>query len=259
MFRTLDERCYDRQFGGYQEFFYKDWEVITDPKEAGYVGAINTKTYNSHLHILEAWTQLYKETKDPLVALRLGELIQINTTTVKHPRYPCNVDGWNRDWTLIETERNLRASYGHDVECAWLVLEAGKALGQQPATLRNWAQTICDHSIRFGYDPEHGGFYGSGPLTGTSDDRTKIWWTQSEALVAMLTMRTLTGEQKYQDIFEKTFRFVERHHVADKGGWWATLNEDGSLGERQVRTSMWQGAYHNGRALLLCEQLLKKQ
>jgi len=75
----------------------------------------------------------------------------------------------------------------------------------------------------------------------------------------MLTMRALTGEQKYQDIFEKTFRFVERHHLADKGGWWATLNEDGRLGERQVRTSMWQGAYHNGRALLICEQLLKEQ
>ena len=259
LFQTLEEHCYDREYGGYREFFDKDWRLITDPKQSGYVGAINTKTYNSHLHILEAWTQLYSETKDQLVAERLSELIQINTITVKHPLHPCNVDAWNPDWSLIETEKNLRTSYGHDVECAWLVLEAGKALGRSPATLRNWAQTICEHSIEFGYDRTHGGFFASGPLTGASDDQKKIWWTQAEALVAMLVMHRLTGDDKYREIFEDSFRFVEQHHLAKEGGWWATLDADGMLGRSRVRTSMWQGAYHNGRALLMCEQLLREK
>lgn len=257
LFRTLEQHCYDQEFGGYREFFYDDWRLITDPSESGYVGAINTKTYNSHLHILEAWTQLYNETKDPLVAERLVELIQINTVTVKHPDHPCNVDGWNPDWTLIETEQNLRTSYGHDVECAWLVLEAGNALGRKPATMRNWAETICEHSIKYGYDRAHGGFFASGPLSGPSDDRRKIWWTQAEAMVAMLVMHRLTGDEKYREIFEDSFRFVEQYHLAKDGGWWATLEADGTLGQSQVRTSMWQGAYHNGRALLICERLLR--
>lgn len=259
LFHTLEEHCYDRQFGGYQEFFYQDWRLITDPNESGYVGAINTKTYNSHLHILEAWTQLYLETDDPQVARRLGELIQVNTVTVKHPKHACNVDAWNRDWTLINTETNLRTSYGHDVECAWLLLEAGEALGRKPATLRNWAQSICEHSIQFGYDAAHGGFFGSGPLTGPSDDREKIWWTQAEALVSMLKMHRLTGDEKYREIFLKTFRFIEQHHLARQGGWWATLDEDGSPARSNVRTSMWQGAYHNGRALLICEKMLREE
>ncbi len=257
LFRTLDEHCYDREHGGYQEFFHEDWRLVTAPSQAGYVGAIGTKTYNTHLHLLEAFAQLYRETEDPLVGRRLAELIQINTVTVKDPLHPCNIDGWFPDWRMIETPRNLRASYGHDVECSWLVLDAAEALAIQPAVLRSWAKSLCDNAIKWGHDPIHQGFFYTGPRASTSDDRKKEWWTQTEVLVAMLTMHQLTGEQHYRDLFDETFDFVERHQIADVGGWWATLNEDGSVGENQTRTSMWQGAYHNGRALLRCEQMLR--
>ncbi len=259
LYQTLEKRCHDDQHGGYHEFFTEDWQLITDPTQSGYVGAVNTKTYNSHLHLLEAFTQLYRVTQDADVGRRLHELIQINTLTVKHPAFNCNIDGWHPDWTMIQTARNLRASYGHDVECAWLVLDAADALGQRPALLRSWAKSICDHAILYGRDRAHGGFFYTGPLGELSDDRKKEWWTQSEALVAMLTLEQLTGDKQYRQIFEETLDFIEQHHISTMGGWLATVNEDGSPGERQTRTSMWQGAYHNGRALLLCEQLLLRR
>ncbi len=222
------------------------------------MGAIGTKTYNTHLHVLEAFAQLYRETMDPLVGRRLAELIQINTVTVKHPLHPCNIDGWKPDWTMIETPQNLRASYGHDVECSWLVLDAAETLAIQPAVLRSWAKSLCDHAIQWGHDPVHHGFFYTGPLGSDSDDRKKEWWTQTEVLVAMLTMHQLTGEPRYRELFEETLDFIEQHQIAAEGGWWATLREDGSVGENRTRTSMWQGAYHNGRALLLCEKLLRQ-
>lgn len=258
LFHTIEENCYDRLHGGYQEFFYDDWRLVTDPAESGYVGAIGTKTYNSHLHLLEAFTPLYRETQDMQVAKRLSELIQISTLTVKHPDFPCNIDAWHPDWSLVDTPRNLRASYGHDVECTWLVLDAAEALGRPAATLRTWAQAMCDHAILRGYDHQHGGFYYTGPLGQPSDDRKKEWWTQAEALVAMLTLQQLTGDDRYREIFDQTLDFVERHQISESGGWWATVQADGSLGPRKSRTSMWQGAYHNGRALLLCEKLLRR-
>ena len=258
LFKTLEDHCYDRRFGGYEEFFTDEWRVITDPAESGYVGAIGTKTYNSHLHLLEAFTQLYRETHDELVGQRLNELLQINTTTVKHPDYSCNVDAWHPDWTIVNSPTNLRASYGHDVECAWLVLAAADALDRPPATLRTWAKAICDHAIWRGCDRRNHGFYYSGPLGQFSDDRKKEWWTQTEVLVAMLTLERLTGDQQYRKIFDETLDFVEQHQVSKLGGWWATLNEDGSVGDNQSRSSMWQGAYHNGRALLMCEKMLRE-
>lgn len=257
LFETLERHCYDQQHGGYQEFFYANWELITDSTESGYVGAINTKTYNSHLHLLESFAQLYRVKPIPLVRQRLAELLAINTLTVKHPQHPCNIDGWLRDWTMIPTPQNLRVSYGHDLECSWLVLDAAEALDLPTDLLLSWAKPICDHAIEFGYDSIHGGFFHTGPLGQASDDRKKEWWPQTEALVALITLYRLTGDQQYFNLFSKTLDFVQKHHLAPEGGWWATVNEDGSLGPNLSRTSMWQGAYHNGRALLICEKILR--
>ncbi|TWT76214.1 Cellobiose 2-epimerase [Planctomycetes bacterium CA13] len=256
LFQTLEEHCHDKVNGGYHEFFSDDWQLITDPKESGYIGVPGTKTYNSHLHLLEAFTPLYLETHDPLVRSRLIEMLLINTCTVKLPDFPCNVDAWYSDWKLVDTDRNRRASYGHDVECVWLVLEAAEALGMKPNSLRSWAVALCDHAIERGFDTVNHGFFYTGPVGKPSDDRKKVWWTQSEALVAMLRMHALTGDEKYRTIFEQTFDFVQQHQIAPEGGWWATVNQDGSKIPGTARTSMWQGAYHNGRALLMCEQML---
>lgn len=258
LFKTLETRAHDAKHLGYEEFFTSDWKIVSDPKESGYVGAIGVKTYNTHLHLMEAFTSLYRETHDPLVGARLKELIEINTKTVKHPDYPCNIDAWHPDWTIVNTPQNLRASYGHDIECVWLVLDAVEALGQPVQSVREWAKSICNYSIEKGYDTKHHGFFYSGPLGKSADDRKKEWWPQCEALVAMLTMEKLTGESRFRQLFDETLDFVEKHQVAPKGSWWATLREDGSLGAQRSRTSMWQGAYHNGRAMLLCEQLLTR-
>jgi mannobiose 2-epimerase len=256
LFRVLEDRAHDRRHGGYVEFFTQDWRPLTDPKEPGYVGAIGTKTYNSHLHLLEALAELYRVWPDPLVRRRLAELVAINTTTVRHPAFACNLDGWRPDWRMVETPQNLRASYGHDVECVWLTLDAAAALDLSPALLRSWAEALCGYSLKYGYDRRHGGFYYTGPLGRPADDTRKEWWVQAEALVSMLAMYRLTGKQDYYDAFSQTLDFVEKHQVAREGSWWATRTADGSPRGEQ-RSSPWQGAYHNGRAMLLCAKWLE--
>jgi mannobiose 2-epimerase len=256
LFGVLEARTHDTQYGGYAEFFTEDWRPITDPKEPDYVGAPGTKTYNTHLHVLEALADLYRAWPDPLVARRLEELVLINTSTVRHPDFPCNIDGWLPDWRMLQTPGNLRASYGHDVECAWLTLDAARALGRPPRLLAGWAEALCGHSLKFGFDREHGGFYYTGPPGRPAEDTRKEWWVQAEALVAMLEMYRLTGKPEYYDAFRRTLDFVEEHQVAREGGWWATRAADGSPRGDQ-RSSPWQGAYHNGRALLRCAGLLE--
>ena len=256
LFETLEAKCYDKEHGGYYEFFHDDWKAVTDPNASGYVGAIGTKTYNSHLHLMEAFTSLYQATLDQRVGKRLDELILINTVSVKHPSAACNIDAWKPDWTMIRSPKNLRVSYGHDIECIWLTFEAMKARNHPIETLKSWATTLAENSIKYGFDEQNGGFYYTGPINQPSDDRKKEWWTQSEALVGMLTMHVLTRDSIYQTVFEKTMRFVKDHQIAETGGWWATINADGSLFANRSRTSTWHGAYHNGRAMLVCARLL---
>jgi mannobiose 2-epimerase len=255
LFGVLEDKAHDRKHGGYVEFFTDDWRPITDPKESNYVGAAGTKTYNTHLHVLEALTALYRAWPDPLVRQRLEEALVIITSTVRHPDYPCNIDGWRPDWRMIETPANLRASYGHDVECAWLALDAARALGQSPALLRGWAEALCGYALKYGYDRGHGGFFYTGPLGKAADDTRKEWWVQAEALVSMLELYRLTGKAEYYAAFARTLDFVEKHQVAREGGWWATRTADGSPKVDQ-RSSPWQGAYHSGRSMLLCARML---
>jgi cellobiose epimerase len=255
LFRTLEAKAHDATHGGYTEFFTEDWRPITDPREPSYVGPPGTRTFNTHLHVLEAFAALYRVWPDPLVRRRLDELLTINTLTVRLPEHGCNVDGFTPDWKPLRTPGNLRASYGHDVEAAWLCLDAARALGRPPALLRGWAEGLVGYSLRHGYDRKRGGFYYTGPLGKDADDTRKEWWVQAEALVAMLELYRLTGRPAYYDVFARTLDYVERHQIAREGGWWATRKADGSPAGA-VRTSMWQGAYHSGRALLLCAKRL---
>jgi mannobiose 2-epimerase len=255
LFHILESRAHDATNAGYTELFLRDWRPITDPRETSFIGPPGTKTFNTHLHVLEALTELYRVWPDPQVGRRLHELLITNTLTIRLPQYGCNVDGFTPDWKPIETPRNLRASYGHDVEAAWLCLDAARALGLPPALLRGWAEGLVSYSLRHGYDHTHGGFYYTGPLGKEADDTKKEWWVQAEALVSMLEMYKLTGRREYYDAFTQTLDFVNKYQVAREGSWWATRKADGSPAGTS-RTSMWQGAYHNGRSMLLCTQLL---
>lgn len=164
LFRILDKHAYDKANGGYIEFFYRDWKPITDPKEPMYVGPVCTKTYNTHLHLLEAFTELYRAWPDALVKQRLMELININTVTVRHPEFFCNIDQWQLDWKMVATLRNLRASYGHDVECAWLVMDALRTIQVPERSLQLWAVSLVNHSLQYGFDNKYGGFFMGGIL-----------------------------------------------------------------------------------------------
>lgn len=256
LFKALEEHAHDREHGGYIEFFYTDWTPVMDAKEQGYVGATGHKTYNTHLHLLEAMAELYRVWPDPAVARRLQELITINTSSVRFPRVESNVDAYLRNWQVVNTSKNLRASYGHDVECVWLTLDAARAVGESESILASWATALCKSSIELGFDHEHGGFYSSGPLGKSADDTKKVWWVEAEALVSMLDMFKLTGDPMYYGLFAKTLDFVEKHQVAKEGSWWATRMADGSAAPDKTRTGPWQAGYHAGRAMMFCASRL---
>lgn len=71
----------------------------------------------------------------------------------------------------------------------------------------------------------------------------------------MLELFRLTGQPEYHAVFSQTLAFVEKHQVARAGQRRATRFADGSPRGEQ-RSSPWQGAYHNGRAMLLFASLL---
>lgn len=257
-FHLLESKAHDSRFGGYREFFTADWKPVTDPEAVSPIAPPGIKTYNSHLHLMEAFAALYRIWPDPLLKERIAELIFIVVNTVRHPQHNQNIDYWTEDWQVIATPTNLRASYGHDIETVWLTLDAAQAIGLSRTLLHSWALAITAEVLEKGWDDEHGGLFAAGPLGQPADDTHKIWWVQAEALVGFLYLYELTGDSVYKASFMRTLDFVEAHLLAPQGSWWDTVLADGTVTEISELSSAWQGAYHSGRTLLYCIDTLKQ-
>jgi cellobiose epimerase len=75
--------------------------------------------------------------------------------------------------------------------------------------------------------------------------------------VSALYMYRMTGDPRYWDVFEKTWNFVEKHHIDwEKGEWWETV--DDQLQARGNKAHAWKAGYHNGRAMIEGITLLRQ-
>ena len=158
---------------------------------------------NTHLHLMEALSVLYRLDRSPRVAVRLAELVGIQSNAVVRKTAGACTDRYRRDWTpILDDADSARASYGHDLENIWLIVDALGALGQPTAPYHDLFRQLFAYSMRHGYDQQQGGFYDSGPLGEAADRRAKVWWVQAEALVSALTMYSLTREPEYARVFQ---------------------------------------------------------
>lgn len=270
LFDILEAEAYDSEFGGYVEFHTPDWTPIEEgttylaniepdwsPKESGETSLDPTlKLLNTHLHLLEAFTTLYEVGDRQAVADRLWELLAINTNTVIRNDFNACTDKYDRDWTpKLDDEEYRIVSYGHDIEGTWLVMEACEALGIEPGLFEETFDAIWEYSLTHGYDEEHGGFFFFGPLGEDATFEIKAWWVQAEVLVGALKMYELTGDDRYLGVFVETFEFLDEYGIDREVGEWHS-GVDENLEPVGVKGAEYKAAYHNGRAMLECIQLL---
>ena len=256
LFELLEANAHDGQFGGYREFFAPDWTTPPPDARPYLGGSSDWKLMNTHLHLMEALSVLYRADPSPRVALRLTELIGIQSNAVVRKAIGACTDRYERDWTPILDADGARASYGHDLENIWLVADALDALGLATAPYHDLFRQLFAYSTKHGYDMAQGGFFDSGPLSQPADRRAKVWWVQAEALVSALTMFRLTREPEYAKVFLETWRFTDRIQTDwTTGEWHPTVNPDGTPGGDKAHR--WKAGYHNGRALLESLRLIE--
>lgn len=250
LFDLLEEKAWDREYGGYREFFARDWSAAP-AGERPYVGdEVDQKLMNTHLHLLEALTTYVRAGGRALAKERLAELIAIQTQAVVRKGWVACTDRYERDWTPILDAAGARVSYGHDLENIWLVVDALEALDRPTAPYHDLFRELFEYSRTYGYDEEAGGFYDSGPPKKAADRRGKIWWVQAEALVSALQMYQLTADASYADVFEKTWHWVDTHQTDwESGEWYDAIQPDGKPREAN-KAHPWKAGYHNGRALV---------
>lgn len=273
-FRWLDEKGHDAVNGGYVEAFYRDGtQMLCPPKDRPDVvkgktrELLGCKSMNSHLHLLEAYIELYKVWKDPVLRSRLEELVVIMRDKVT--TWPGAMRQFFRaDWTPAATY----VSFGHDIETAYLIEEALEVLGTpDDAKTLEVCKNLVDHALEFGWDKTNGGFYYDGATFGAEPaDSTKFWWVEAEGLNSLLRMYVRYGDQRYYDLAVKQWEFIDSKIIdAEYGGWYPVVDADGGnprgLDNRFSQVShglekahLWKTAYHEVRALLNASDMLEK-
>lgn len=246
IFRLIEAHAYDAEHGGYQEAFSRDW-VLLDDVRLSEEDADERKSINSHLHVLEAYTNLFRVWPDPLLRQRLQEVIGVFLDAIvdeEGGHVCCFFDG---DWT----RKSNVISYGHDIEASWLLLEAADVIGGDVlrSRVRGATLTMVAAVLGEGVDPRGGLFNGGGP--GGVVDRDKEWWPQAEAIVGFVNAYQETGDGEFLDAAWDIWTFTKRHFLDhEHGEWYRRVSPEGSVRPGHEKVGPWKGPYHNGRACL---------
>lgn len=276
-FYWLEKHSHDPKHGGYFQDLRRDGTpVLTGAQKQSLYGGMGYKDQNSSIHLLEAFSELYDVWPDALLQKRLQEMLKLvrdRITTEQGYLTLFLTPDWKpisfRDSSEAVREKNYNldhVSFGHDIETAYLILEASHTLKiRQDVRTPIIAKKMADHSLIMGWDKQAGGFYERGyyfkgaDTTTIIDDR-KNWWSQAEGLNTLLLMarKYPNDPMEYGRKFKTQWAYIKQNLIDPvNGGWY-----EGGLDKEPDRKTghklhAWKAAYHDGRALMNCLHLLR--
>ncbi len=280
-FLWLEEHAHDPVHKGYFDVLKPNgsWLLDVDKNDSDYdnFARKDWKDQNSSIHLLESFTALYEVWENPLLKQRLEELLGLIRDTITTSKGYLSLH-LERDWKPIslrdstDTYRKQNfwmdhVSFGHDVETAFLMLEASHVLGKKKdsATLKK-AKKMVDHALEWGWDEQNGGFYDGGYYWDEEGKRTieneaKVWWTQAEGLNSLLLFSKLfPDESRYLELFEKQWDYLVTHMIDHQyGGWFHEGLDTHPEAKYDAKAHNWKVNYHNIRALVNTVQMLKDE
>jgi len=255
LYHTIEQYSYDHQYTGYLEAFTRDWQPLDDLRLSK-KDVNEKKTMNTHLHILEAYTALYRVWPDDLLKQKIILLI---TNFTEHI-----IDRNNHHLLLFFDEQwNAKSgplSYGHDIEAAWLLQEAAEAIKDLSLInrVKKIAVSIADAAAG-GLDKDGGLWYEYEP-SANHFNKEKHSWVQAEAMVGFFNCWQITGNDLYLGRSVQAWYYV-KSFIKDRqyGEWYWGRNEDGSVMQGQDKAGIWKCPYHNSRACIEIITRIDKQ
>lgn len=251
LFEDIERHSFDPVKNGYCEALTREWTEIADMRLSA-KDANERKTMNTHLHILEPYTNLFRVWKDARLERQLRNLIALFTDKILNPATGHLQLFFDDDWR----SKYRILSYGHDIEASWLLHEAALVLGdeallQKVEPLVEFIAAAADE----GLTPEGALIYETFPDRHTSDTDLH-WWVQAENVVGHVNLY-----QHFDDevALQKALRCwgVIKHHLIDRthGEWHWSVRADGTVNTDDDKAGFWKCPYHNGR---MCMEIMER-
>ncbi|CAL1519772.1 AGE family epimerase/isomerase [Chitinophaga sp. MM2321] len=245
LYNRVQQHSYDPVYGGYLEAFTRNWQEIKDLRLSN-KDANEKKTMNTHLHVLEAYANLYTIWPAPALKENIRDLLVIFRDKIIDPGTGHLHLFFDEQWRV----KGDTVSYGHDIEASWLLLEAAEIIGD-PLLIDNFKELSLKmaHATLVGIDKDGGLWYEYEPSQ-RNLVAEKHWWPQAEAVVGFINAWQLHPEGRYLQHAVNSWNFI-RERIRDKvnGEWYWGVRKDNSIMEED-KVGLWKCPYHNVRACL---------
>ncbi len=190
----------------------------------------------------------------------IDELAEIIITKFVKPEHKALVETVSPDGSIIDTPEGRLLNPGHAIESSWFLLT--EAIYKNNEKLKRTALDILTWSFDTGWDKEYGGLLTFVDLKGLPPEKMewdmKYWWPHNELLYASLLAYHVTGDKKFEDMFEAAHAYsFDKFSDQKNGEWYGYLHRDGTVA-MDVKGTMYKGAFHVPRQLLYTWKLLEK-
>ena len=248
LFNSIEEHSFDGLKDGYFEAFTREWNPIEDMRLSE-KDANESKTMNTHLHVLEAYTCLYRVWNNSLLKERLRGLIEIFQKRILAEDGHLKLffdDDWKCSYDIV--------SYGHDIEASWLIHEAALVLGDPEVLSRieTLVPSITDAAGE-GFSPTEGMIY---EKNDEETDADRHWWVQAETVVGYFNLWHHFDRQEGLENALMCWDFIKANLIdCDNGEWFWSLKADGTVNRTDDKAGFWKCPYHNGR---MCLEIIER-
>ena len=251
LYNLLVKNSFDTKNTGYLEAFTRDWQPLNDLRLSA-KDANEKKTMNTHLHVLEAYTTLYRIWQPEELKLQIETLIHNFLDHFIDPKTHHCLLFFDEDWN----NKSGLISYGHDIETTWLLQEAAEVINNESLLERIKTINIpITEATIAGLDDDGGLWYEYEPADHQLI-KQKHWWVQAETLVGFFNTWQITGDEKYLAIVEKNWQYIKAKILDKKNGEWLWgIDENGETMMGEDKAGIWKCPYHNSRA---CIEIIKR-
>lgn len=245
LYYILEDKFWDPRHSGYIEALNHDWTHIEDMRLSH--KDLNTpKSMNTHLHILEPYTNLYRVWQNDKLKKSIISLLDIFQTKI----IDRNSGHFNLFFEMDWKAKSTTISFGHDIEGAWLLHEAAQEIDEKELveSIQKSALKLVNITLNQGLDID-GSVFNEFDIRGY--DKDKNWWPQAEAMVGLMDAYEIEPKQEYLSSIFKIWEFIKNNLIDTVNGeWFWRVDVDGKVISTDDKIGFWKCPYHNSRALM---------
>ena len=275
LYDCIEQHSWDEQYGGYIEACTREWETIDDMRLSD-LDANYPKSQNTHLHIIEPYTNLFRLMKEcpelmqnrpcPLsngeiwsevskrIEQSLRQLIDIFCDKILNPETHHLDLFFDMDW---KRGAGWLESYGHDIECSWLMHEAALVLGDKKVLQK------VEPIVRLVAKASEKGLNTDGSMTHEANldtghvDADRHWWVQAEAVVGFLNIYQHFGDEDALQKGLRCWQYIKDNLIDwSNGEWYWSRDPEGNINLRDDHAGFWKCPYHNSR---MCLEIIERE